>query len=242
MSHSPATTSTTQGTTVNGSNSYYDQSLNNLLPSSYPIATDNYSFGFNASSIPPSSVRPDTSSERSDRIVSASPMQTSQPVRFASPGNPHQPASASSTTTWGIVSHSSSTSSPSPGQIERTYPPLNYFVTRRHSLDRLPVSRERIMDILGLFFSYVYPLTPCVHKPSFMADIEAHREETDPMFFALILSTVASTLVQVPRSYLPFFDRPTVRKLALYCSEASRLITVAGYDNPGSTQVVIRYL
>lgn len=81
-----------------------------------------------------------------------------------------------------------------------------------------------------------------VTRKSFMADIKAHREEMDPLFFALILSTVASTLVQVPRSYLPFFDRPTVRKLALYCAEASRLITVAGYDNPCSTQVVIRYL
>ncbi|KAF8812139.1 Aldo/keto reductase [Phlegmacium glaucopus] len=46
-----------------------------------------------------------------------------------------------------------------------------------------------------------------------MADLHSRREERDPLFFALVMSTLASTLVQVPRSYLPM-DRPVVRKLA----------------------------
>ncbi|KAF8339604.1 fungal-specific transcription factor domain-containing protein [Cantharellus anzutake] len=230
-------------TTASSSNGYIDHSLHNLLPGSYSAAADNYNYGVDSSNAALSVVRPSSSSGRSDRNMTASPMQTSQSLRYASPGNFHH--SAPQVTSWGIPSPSPSVStvslSPSPCQLLRTYPPLDHFTTLRHSLDHLPVSRERIMEILQLFFSYVYPLTPCIHKPTFMADIATHREETDPLFFALILSTVASTLVQVPRSYLPFFDRPTVRKLALYCSEASRLITVAGYDNPCSMQVVIRY-
>lgn len=95
--------------------------------------------------------------------------------------------------------------------------------------------------IIALFFDFVYPLTPCVHKPSFMADVHSRREERDPLFFALVMSTVASTLVQVPRSYLPM-ERHAVRKLAQTCHEASRHISVASYDPPTSMHVVIRYL
>lgn len=95
--------------------------------------------------------------------------------------------------------------------------------------------------IIALFFDFVYPLTPCVHKPSFMADLHSHREERDPLFFALVMSTVASTLVQVPRSYLPM-ERAVVRKLAQTCYEASRHITIVSYDPPTSMHVIIRYL
>jgi hypothetical protein len=118
-------------------------------------------------------------------------------------------------------------------------PPLAYFY-RPHRLDSV-APRERIMHIIGLFFDFVYPLTPCVHRPSFMADLANRREERDPLFFALVMSTVASTLVQAPRSYIPM-DRPSVRRLAQACHEASRQISVASYDPPTSMMVVIRYL
>ncbi|QRV86496.1 Fungal specific transcription factor domain [Ceratobasidium sp. AG-Ba] len=118
-------------------------------------------------------------------------------------------------------------------------PPLNYFY-RPHRLDSV-APRERIMHIIGLFFDLVYPLTPCIHKPSFLSDLANRREERDPLFFALVMSTVASTLVQAPRSYIPM-DRPSVRRLAQTCHEASRHITVASYDPPTSMMVVIRYL
>ncbi len=75
-----------------------------------------------------------------------------------------------------------------------------------------------------------------------MADLSSRREERDPLFFALVMSTVASTLVQVPRSYLPIIERKQVRRLAQLCHEASRHVTVAAYDPPTSTHVVIRYL
>ncbi|KAI0034650.1 fungal-specific transcription factor domain-containing protein [Vararia minispora EC-137] len=119
-----------------------------------------------------------------------------------------------------------------------TLPPLSYYY-RPHRLEEI-APRDTIMLIIALFFDFVYPLTPCVHKPSFMADLHAHREERDPLFFALVMSTVASTLVQLPRAYLPM-ERHAVRKLAQTCHEASRHISVASYDPPTSMHVVIRY-
>lgn len=120
-----------------------------------------------------------------------------------------------------------------------TVPALNYYCRPRRLEEIAP--RDTISLILALFFDFVYPLTPCIHKPSFMADLQARREEHDPLFFALVMSTVASTLVQVPRSYLPM-ERSVVRKLAQTCYEASRHITVATYDPPTSMHVAIRYL
>lgn len=132
-----------------------------------------------------------------------------------------------------IQKHSTAHTSYSP-------PPSLAHYYRPRSLEEI-APRDQILHILSLFFDFVYPLTPCVHKPSFMADLHSRREERDPLFFALVMSTVASTLVQVPRSYLPM-DRPAVRRLAQNCHEASRHITVASYDPPTSMHVVIRYL
>ncbi|KZV64373.1 hypothetical protein PENSPDRAFT_656617 [Peniophora sp. CONT] len=117
-------------------------------------------------------------------------------------------------------------------------PALSAFY-RSHRLEDI-APRDTIMLIIALFFDFVYPLTPCVHKPSFMADIHARREERDPLFFALAMSLVASTLVQLPRAYLPM-ERHAVRKLAQTCHEASRHISVVSYDPPTSMHVVIRY-
>ncbi|KZT53824.1 hypothetical protein CALCODRAFT_37146 [Calocera cornea HHB12733] len=119
------------------------------------------------------------------------------------------------------------------------YPALDYHFTRQHRIDDI-APRPQILHILSLFFEFVYPLTPCVHKPSFLADLASRREERDTLFFALVMSTVASTLVQVPRACLPM-SRREVRRLAQSCHEASRHITVAKYDPPMSIMVVIRY-
>ena len=99
-----------------------------------------------------------------------------------------------------------------------------------------------LLQIIQLFFDFVYPLTPCIHRPSFMADLNDRREERDPLFFALVMRTVADMLVQVPRGYLPLIERKEVPRLAQICHEASRYVTIAAYDPPTSTHVVIRYL
>ncbi|KAG2057828.1 hypothetical protein BDR06DRAFT_162916 [Suillus hirtellus] len=125
-----------------------------------------------------------------------------------------------------------------PVLLPNVIPPLSYYY-RPHRLEDI-APRDSISLIIALFFDFVYPLTPCIHKPSFMADLHTKREERDPLFFALVMSTVASTLVQVPRSYVPM-ERSVVRKLAQRCYEASRHITTAAYDPPMSMHVIIRY-
>lgn len=147
-------------------------------------------------------------------------------------GSPGEPFSAYPLHNWAYKQQNAFSN---PNSI----PPLSYCY-RPHRLEDV-APRDTISLIIALFFDFVYPLTPCIHKPSFMADLAARREERDPMFFALVMSTVASTLVQVPRSYVPL-DRAAVRKLAQTCSEASRHISVVSYDPPTSMHVIIRYL
>ncbi|KAF8312542.1 hypothetical protein DL93DRAFT_2114966, partial [Clavulina sp. PMI_390] len=251
----PGTASGSSPPSTAGSNGYFDQTLSTLLPSEYPIAADTFPFAYDgttptpnrhltALSIDTANVRLPSSSGRSDHTISsASPHPSSHALRSPAITEPYHNSPYPSNMNWALPSPAPtrSTLTPPPGTLQRTYPDLSHFAQQRHSLDNLPVPREQVMEILQLFFLYVYPLTPCIHKPTFMADLQSRREESDPLFFSLVLSTVASTLVQVPRSYLPWLDRASVRKLALYCSEASRLITVAGYDSPNSMQVVVRY-
>jgi len=40
-------------------------------------------------------------------------------------------------------------------------------------------------------------IMPLIHKPSFMADLEAGEEERNPIFFALILQMISMTLIHV---------------------------------------------
>ncbi|CEL52150.1 Transcriptional activator protein acu-15 OS=Neurospora crassa (strain ATCC 24698 / 74-OR23-1A / CBS 708,71 / DSM 1257 / FGSC 987) GN=acu-15 PE=1 SV=2 [Rhizoctonia solani AG-1 IB] len=199
----------------------------NLPPSRYPIAADQFQppgYGHGgqspgAASEGGSEGRPQTADATSQAHLEASfpnnyPLYNwTMPYKNNGYGNSHPPGMS-------------------------LLPPLSYFY-RPHRLDDV-APRERIMHIIGVFFDLVYPLTPCIHRPSFMADLANRREERDPLFFALVMSTVASTLVQAPRSYIPM-DRPSVRRLAQQCHEASRHITVTSYDPPTSMMVVIRY-
>jgi len=168
-----------------------------IPPSRYPIAADSYHphYSSSANSLPSP---PFTDSSSSHGMISQSP-KTDDSLSYT-------PASESFNTyplyNWSYKQHQ-----PQPSPL----PPLSYYY-RPHRLEDV-APRDTISLIIALFFDFVYPLTPCVHKPSFMADLHARREERDPLFFALVMSTVASTLVQVPRSYLPM-ERPVVRKLA----------------------------
>ncbi|KAJ7254326.1 hypothetical protein B0H12DRAFT_1115003 [Mycena haematopus] len=90
-----------------------------------------------------------------------------------------------------------------PVHAPNVVPPLSFYYRPRR-LDEI-APRDTISLIIALFFDFVYPL-PHLH---------ARREERDPLFFALVMSTT--------------------------CHEASRHITVASYDPPTSMHVVIRY-
>ena len=209
------------------------QGLSALPPSRYPIAAD----GFH-SQFPPltMSVPSSFGNSRLPEHMGMSMSSRSSPRQDEPPqcGSPSDQFSTYPLHNWSYKQYQALSVLP-PSVI----PPLSYHY-RPHRLEDV-APRDTILLIIALFFDFVYPLTPCVHKPSFMADIHARREERDPLFFALVMATVASTLVQVPRSYLPM-ERHAVRKLAQTCHEASRHISVASYDPPTSMHVVIRYL
>ncbi|THG99410.1 hypothetical protein EW026_g2939 [Hermanssonia centrifuga] len=193
-----------------------------LPPSRYPIAAD----GFHAQYPTMSSLNPSTFGQPNG-------IHSRSPPREEPSFTPTEQFSTYPLFNWSFKQHQA-LPIPPPTAI----PPLSYYY-RPHRLEDI-APRDTILLIIALFFDFVYPLTPCVHKPSFMADVHARREERDPLFFALVMSTVASTLVQVPRSYLPM-ERHAVRKLAQTCHEASRHISVASYDPPTSMHVVVRY-
>ncbi|OCF41236.1 hypothetical protein I317_04982 [Kwoniella heveanensis CBS 569] len=83
------------------------------------------------------------------------------------------------------------------------------------------VSGPVIDNVLGLFFDYVYPLTPCLHRPTFVSDLAARRDRSDPTFCALALTVIASTLVQVPRALI-YLDKDEVERLARRCIAVAR--------------------
>ncbi|EJU02675.1 hypothetical protein DACRYDRAFT_78548 [Dacryopinax primogenitus] len=131
------------------------------------------------------------------------------------------------------------TPAPDPSRAALLYPPLDYHYNRQHRISDI-YPRHKVILILQLFFDFCYPLTPFLHKPSFWADLESRREERDSLFFALVMSTVARTVTQVPRSYLPM-SRLEVRRLAQACYEASRHITVDAPIRSPSMLVAIRF-
>ncbi|KAF9483432.1 hypothetical protein BDN70DRAFT_873940 [Pholiota conissans] len=210
-----------------------------IPPSRYPIAADTYHNQHHYSqqnSVPSSSYNGPRSSESNGHGGHHSHGQQQQPKveeQQSYSGSPSDSFSTYPLYNWSYKQHQLL-----PVPVPTTVPPLSYYYRPRRLEEIAP--RDTISLIIALFFDFVYPLTPCVHKPSFMADLHSRREERDPLFFALVMSTVASTLVQVPRSYLPM-ERTVVRKLAQTAHEASRHITIASYDPPTSMHVVIRY-
>lgn len=226
-----------------------------IPPSRYPIAADTYHPHYASStSLPSSSFNGSRSAESTNGTL----LNSHSSPKFEESQGYSSPVESFSTYplhNWSYKQHQVLPTHP-----PNAFPPLSYYY-RPHRLEDI-APRDTISLIIALFFDFVYPLTPCIHKPSFMADLHSRREERDPLFFALVMSTVASTLVQVPRSYLPM-ERPVVRKLAQVrlleipfrspckilnflmvqtCHEASRHITIASYDPPTSMHVVIRYL
>ena len=55
----------------------------------------------------------------------------------------------------------------------------------------------------------VYCIIPVIHRPTFMADLAAHEEERKPMLLAMILATLALTLLHVSGSRLRSQPVPT---------------------------------
>lgn len=173
-----------------------------IPPSRYPIAADTYHPHYSPNSYNGS--RPLEPSTNGNGII---PGHSSPKIDDPAPFSSYQ----ESFSTYPLYNWSYKQHQPQPVHPPNAIPPLSFYY-RPHRLEDI-APRDTISLIIALFFDFIYPLTPCIHKPSFMADLHARKEERDPLFFALVMSTVASTLVQVPRSYLPM-ERPLVRKLA----------------------------
>jgi len=136
--------------------------------------------------------------------------------------------------------------------------PINNFLGRDHdaaggqSLPQQPSQIYNPLDailprpllhlIINLFFDYVFALTPCLHKPTFFKDLMRRREEQpgEEEWTALVLATVMSTLVQVPRAYVPL-SRREVRDLAARCQQETRKWSLGGYKEVTVNAVIIRY-
>lgn len=176
-----------------------------IPPSRYPIAADAFLSHYTPQSAVRSSPRSDSSTnDQGIHCSNSHPQPKVEEHSYIS--SPSESFSTYPLYNWSYKQHQL-LSIPAP----TTVPPLSYYYRPRR-LDEI-APRETIFLIIALFFDFVYPLTPCIHKQSFMADLHSRREERDPLFFALVMSTLSSTLVQLPRSYLPM-DRPVVRKLA----------------------------
>ncbi|WRT64122.1 uncharacterized protein IL334_001051 [Kwoniella shivajii] len=101
--------------------------------------------------------------------------------------------------------------------------------------------REMAMNTIRLWFDHVHCIIPMIHRPSFMADLSTHEEEKRPMFFALIMAMIATTLIHVPKSYFGMSAEST-RRLSDKCLKACYAVTRREMDNPNLDLICIKYM
>jgi hypothetical protein len=108
--------------------------------------------------------------------------------------------------------------------------PLGYAHSRSPIDAILP--RPLLHVIIGLFKDFVYPLTPCIHMPTLLQDLAKRREMEagQEEWTAMVLATVMSTVVQVPRAFVPL-SRGEVSALAERCYMETRKWSMSGYSD-----------
>lgn len=112
---------------------------------------------------------------------------------------------------------------------------LPHFPPLRSPIDAI-LPRPLLHLIIGLFKDFVYPLTPCIHMPTLIQDL-ARRREMEPgqeEWTAMVLATVMSTVVQVPRAFVPL-SRGEVSALAERCYMETRKWSMSGYSDDSLT-------
>lgn len=99
---------------------------------------------------------------------------------------------------------------------------INHTYDPRNPLDSV-LPRPLLYHIIDLYFDYIYCLIPCLHKPSFIRDLNTKREENPDQeeWVVLVLAVIASTLVQLPRSFVNL-PRNEVKDLVLRCHNRVR--------------------
>ena len=91
--------------------------------------------------------------------------------------------------------------------------------------------RGLLYHIVDLFFEFIYPLVPCIHRPTFMRDLHAKREENpdEEEWIALVFSVVAITLGQLPRA-LVSKSRKEVKAMVLKCYGMARRYLIKDFE------------
>ncbi|EIW68075.1 hypothetical protein TREMEDRAFT_69554 [Tremella mesenterica DSM 1558] len=100
--------------------------------------------------------------------------------------------------------------------------------------------RELALHVIALFFEHIYCIIPIIHRPTFMADLAAHEEEKSPIFFGLVMSMIAITLIHVPKSFFPI-PAESVRRLSDHCLKYSYALTRRAADQPNIDYLCIKY-
>lgn len=109
-------------------------------------------------------------------------------------------------------------------------------------LDQI-LPRPLLHHIIDLYFDYVYPLVPCLHRPSFMADLYGHREEREgeEEWTVLVLCLVAATLCQIPRAWVSM-PRRDVRELVYRCYRRAVDTLALDFGAPTVLRCITLYL
>jgi hypothetical protein len=97
-------------------------------------------------------------------------------------------------------------------------------VETKNPLDRI-LSRHLLYRIIDVFLTYLYPLYPLPHRPTFLKDLIEQREERsgEEEWAIMVLGIVGYTVVQVP-CQLMGMSKIEARDLVERCSQ-----TVGGY-------------
>ncbi|KIR67769.1 hypothetical protein I314_02186 [Cryptococcus bacillisporus CA1873] len=100
--------------------------------------------------------------------------------------------------------------------------------------------RHLALHVISLYFEHVYCIIPVIHRPSFEKDLSTHEELRRPMFFALIMSIIAATLIHLPKSYFPI-PAHKVRPLSDRCLKACCAVTRNEMENYNVDLICIKY-
>ena len=102
--------------------------------------------------------------------------------------------------------------------------------------------RDLMLQIVILFFHYLYPLIPLIHRPSFESDIDARREEREgeTEWTTLVIAIIASTAAQMPSILVPL-ENAHCQALIRRCYAEANKRSQDSYSSPTSTRCKLSY-
>ncbi|OCF39722.1 hypothetical protein I317_06446 [Kwoniella heveanensis CBS 569] len=136
-------------------------------------------------------------------------------------------------------SYAQSTTQPGPRSVPSSGPPEK-SVERRGIEEWMPWST--LMRILQAYHKHLYPLLPVMHWPTFLQLLMSREDERNQTWRAYLLSLVAYSIIQLPRSALSFLDVPTLRKLHRTCHAASAALQNRTYTVVNTTDIACDHI